>query len=172
MSTSKIANTTLTTARLTLRGARASDLDDLFAIFSNADAMRYWSTPPHPDTSVTQERLDRMIKRFKTHPTYFSLVYQGRVIGTAGLVPPNEVGFILNPAFHRLGLMTEAMHAILAHVWATTDIPQVIADADPRNDASIGILTSLGFTQTHSAKNTFCIAGDWVDSIYFALNRP
>ena len=37
-----------------------------------------------------------------------------------------------------------------------------MADVDPRNDASIGLLKSLGFRLDGHADNTFCIAGEWV----------
>jgi len=162
----------LTTSRLTLRGPQQSDLNDLFAVFSNPDAMRYWSTAPHADRTVTQERLDRMITRFETLPHYFCLEHQSRVIGCAGMVPDHEIGFILHPDFWRKGLMTEALSAILPHVWMTTEVPKLIADADPLNAGSCGLLMSFGFSETHRAKNTFCINGHWSDSVYFELQRP
>ena len=39
----------LKTERLVLRPARQSDLGDINAFMSDARAMRYWSTAPHPD---------------------------------------------------------------------------------------------------------------------------
>ena len=54
----------LTTKRLTMRGPLPSDLEDLFAIYSDSRAMTYWSTPPHPDTKETQAHLDRWLNGF------------------------------------------------------------------------------------------------------------
>ncbi|WP_289043754.1 GNAT family protein [uncultured Aliiroseovarius sp.] len=60
--------TTLTTHQLSLRGPRASDIDDLFASHSDPHAMVYWSTPPHAATSVTQGLLDPWIIGFRATP--------------------------------------------------------------------------------------------------------
>lgn len=162
----------LRTRRLILREARQGDLDDLFAIYSDPRAMRYWSTPPHPDASVTQGNLDRLIAASVDRLVYFVFEMQGRVIGVGGLHKGDEVGFLLHPDHWRQGLGREAMTAIIPHLFATTDLAQLTADADPRNAASIGLLGDLGFVETHRAKDTFCIDGIWSDSVYFALPRP
>ncbi len=163
---------TLTTERLILRGAKQNDLMDLYAIFSDRRAMRYWSTPPHDSPERTQENLDRLIATAKRQLTYFVIEKDGRAIGTAGMHKTDEVGFLLHPDYWRLGIVSEAMGAIIPYLFAVTDHAQLTADADPRNAASVGILKSLGFRETHRAKNTFCINGEWSDSVYFALPRP
>ena len=160
----------LTTDRLILRTARQNDLLDLFAIYSDPHAMRYWSTPPHVNPEQTQENLDQMI--VGEGQTFFIIEKDGTAIGTVGMHQNNEVGFLLHPNFWRQGIVTEAMKVILPHIWATTNQSELVADADPHNVASVGLLESLGFTQSHVAKNTFCINGVWSDSIYYKIYRP
>ncbi|SIT77012.1 ribosomal-protein-alanine N-acetyltransferase [Yoonia rosea] len=162
----------LVTKRLVLRAARQEDLTDLYAIFSDPRAMRYWSTPPHDSPARTQKNLDRLIAHADGLLTYFVIEKDGRVIGTAGMHQANEVGFILHPDYWRQGIISEAMGAIIPHLFAITDHAQLTAEADPRNAASVGILKSLGFKETHRAERTFCINGEWSDSVYFALQRP
>lgn len=162
----------LLTKRLVLRAARQGDLMDLHAIFSDPRAMRYWSTPLHDSPARTQENLDRLIAHADGLLTYFVIEKDGRVIGTAGMHHADEVGFILHPDYWRQGIISEAMGAIIPHLFAVTDHAQLTADADPRNSASVGILKSLGFKETHRAERTFCINGEWSDSVYFALQRP
>jgi ribosomal-protein-alanine N-acetyltransferase len=96
----------------------------------------------------------------------------GQVIGNAGNHVENEIGFVLHPNYWRKGIISEAMTAIIPHLWANTDHAELTADADPLNIASVGLLSSLGFTETHRAQNTFCINGVWSDSVYLALQRP
>ena len=48
---------------------------------------------------------------------------------------------------------------------------ELTADVDPDNAASIGLLKSLGFRETHRAERTMQIRGQWCDSVYFALRR-
>ena len=163
---------TIATERLILRAAKQNDLMDLFAIFSDRRAMRYWSTAPHDSPACTQEHLDRLIASTAEHLTYFVIEKDGRAIGTAGMHKADEVGFLLHPDFWRQGIVSEAMNAIIPYLFEVTDHTQLTADADPRNDASVGILQSLGFEETHRAEKTFCINGEWSDSVYFALQRP
>jgi ribosomal-protein-alanine N-acetyltransferase len=163
---------TLITKRLILRAAKQDDLMDLYAIFSDPRAMRYWSTPPHQSPERTQENLDRLIVSGRNLLTYFVIEMDGRAIGTAGMHKTDEVGFLLHPDYRRQGIVTEAMDAIIPYLFDVSDHAQLTADADPRNAASVGILKSLGFQETHRAENTFCINGEWSDSVYFALQRP
>ena len=163
---------TLRTERLILRAAREDDLHDLFAIFSDRRAMRYWSTAPHESLQRTQENLDRLIASAANQLVYFVIEMDGHAIGTAGMHKDNEVGFLLHPDHWRKGIITEAMQAIIPYLFDVTSATELTADADPENSASVGLLKSLGFKETHRAQNTFCIDGKWSDSVYFALPRP
>jgi len=162
----------LKTERLILRAAVQDDLMDLYTIFSDPRAMRYWSTAAHDSPERTQQNLDRLIASAHKRLTYFVIEMDGRAIGTAGMHKDDEVGFLLHPDYWRQGIVTEAMNAIIPHLFATTDVLRLTADADPRNAASVGMLKSLGFVETGRAANTYCIAGVWSDSVYFALPRP
>ena len=162
--------TRLTTERLILRAAQEEDLASLFAVYSNPEAMKYWSNAPHETPEQTRETLSTLM--LPGPRLYFAIEFEGCVIGTAGVHEGDEIGFILHPDYWRKGLMSEAVHRIIAHVWAETDLAQITADADPDNEASVGILRALGFQETGRAKNTFCIEGVWSDSVYFALKRP
>ena len=163
--------TILTTDRLILRPARASDAADLFEVFGDAETMRYWSTPPDETLAQTQERVDRMIPA-PDPVTYFVAEHQGRAAGTLGLWQGTEVGFILRRDLWRKGLMAEAMATLIPYLWRVTQVPCLTADADPLNDASVSFLRALGFRETHRAKRTFFVNGVWADSVYFRLDRP
>ncbi|MEY1555681.1 GNAT family N-acetyltransferase [Yoonia sp. R2331] len=161
----------LTTKRLILRAARPDDLDDLHAIYSDPRAMRYWSTPPHPDRATTQGNLDRLIASAARRLVYFVFEKDGHAIGVGGMHKDYEIGFLLHPDYWRQGFAREAMQTIIPHLFKVTDAPALTADADPLNTASVGLLRSLGFDETHRAKNTFCIEGVWSDSVYFRRKR-
>lgn len=160
------------TERLVLRGPRPGDLDAMCAIYSDPLNMAYWSSPPHPDRATTETMLAEKIAAFDAAPVNFFIEVDGVLVGNAGLYCEWEVGFMLHHPYHRRGYVSEAMRAILPHIWATTKAPYLTADVDPRNAASIGLLQGLGFTETHRASATYCIDGVWVDSIYFSLIRP
>lgn len=144
----------------------------MFAVYSDTRAMAYWSTAPHEDRSVTQALLDRRIAAWQAAPLNFQITLDDHYIGNAGNFMLNEIGFILHPDYWRQGFVTEAMCAIIPYLFAKTTHQTLIADADPNNAASVGLLQSLGFRETHRETKTFCIHGIWSDSVYFALPRP
>lgn len=162
----------LTSARLTLRAAQAADLDDLHAIYGDAQAMRYWSSAPHADLDDTRVWLDRLIGSAQTPLLYFVIDYEGRVIGTAGVHEAAEVGIILHAEYWRMGLGREALKVLIPYLFEATGAEALTADADPRNVGSVGLLKSVGFAVTGHAERTFCIDGEWSDSVYLALARP
>jgi RimJ/RimL family protein N-acetyltransferase len=160
------------TARLRLRRARNSDLDDLHTVFGNARAMRYWSTPPHVRLDQTRAFLDGMIAAPAQESDDFVVECKGRVIGKAGCWRIPEVGFILHPDYWGEGLAHEALVAIIERTFARFPIAALEADVDPRNAASLRLLGKLGFEEVRRAERTTKIGGKWFDSVYLSLSRP
>ena len=160
------------TEHLLLRRPRSDDLSAFFAIMSDARAMRYWSTLPHADLSVTRTWLDNMLGREATGGQHFAIELDGKVIGEVGAGRLPDFGFIVHPDFWGRGFATEASRAAIAHIFAATDTPDLKADVDPRNAASLGVLAKLGFLETGRAERTFLLGEEWCDSIYLALQRP
>ncbi len=168
----RVRVTTLRTARLVLRRARPSDVDGLFIVLADPETMRYWSTPPHASRETTRAWLEMMLTASDEESEDFVVEHHGEVVGKVGFYRLPEIGFVLRRDLWGRGLMTEAASAAIAHVWATRDIEEMRADADPRNAASRALLTKLGFVETGFAARTYEIAGEWVDSVYYALARP
>jgi RimJ/RimL family protein N-acetyltransferase len=164
--------TELVTPRLRLRRALSTDLDGLHAVFSQPAAMRYWSTPPHADRQQTREWLDGMIGAAPDVSDDFVVEYEGRVIGKVGCWRLPEIGYILHPDHWGRGLATEALTAVIGHIFSTRPIAAVHADVDPRNTGSLRLLARLGFTETHRARRTWLVGEEWCDSVYLALPRP
>lgn len=158
------------TERLLLRRAKAEDLEPIHAILGDPRAMRYWSTPPHATLEESRLWLGRMIDAPPESDDYI-VELDGRVIGKAGCWRLPDIGYILAPDLWGKGYAREALEAVIAHLFATRDLPTITADVDPRNAASIGLLLRLGFTETHRAKGTWQVGDELCDSVYFALPR-
>ncbi|WP_299302501.1 GNAT family N-acetyltransferase [uncultured Litoreibacter sp.] len=159
----------LNTDRLLIRPARAEDAGDLFEVYGDAETMRYWDSPPDQDVPVTAKRVVGMMRA--EPQTYFVLEHEGRAVGTAGVHQDAEIGFILHRAHWRKGLMREALTVLIPWLFDTLNTDTLTADADPRNEGSVGLLKAVGFQVTGTAKNTFCVDGVWTDSVYLALAR-
>lgn len=158
------------TPRLRLRRYRAGDLEDFFAILSDPEAMRYWSTEPHADRKVTSDWLAK--KLTMPAPTDLVIEVGCRAMGTAGGRELPEVGYLLHPSLWGLGYAGEAMRALIPVLFARPGVDHLTADIDPENLASARLLERLGFQVSGQAARTFCIAGVWSDSTYYRLDRP
>lgn len=161
--------TQLRTERLVLRKARPENLEDLHAIYSDPLVMRYWSTPPHDELAKTKRHLDRLIASSEPVVAYFVIERGGHAIGCAGVHMGDEIGFLLRSDHWQQGLMSEALTALIPYFFEVLHYPQLTADADPMNAASVATLRAAGFVQTGAAKNTYCVDGVWSDSVYFTL---
>ena len=159
----------LQTDRLILRRARIADLDDLHAIYSDPRVMRYWSTPPHEDRAVTRGVVTRLIDSSEPVLTYFVVERDRQAIGCAGVHNKDEIGFLLHADHWRQGLMSEALSALVPYFFDVLNYRQLTADADPRNTASVATLEAAGFDKTGEARNTYCVNGEWSDSVYYTL---
>jgi RimJ/RimL family protein N-acetyltransferase len=160
------------TTRLLLRRARMGDLFDLHRVFTQPEAMRYWSTPPHESLDQSRRWLRGMTSAPATVADDYIVEYEGRAIGKAGAWQLPEIGFLLHPDLWGRGLMREALEALIPHLFARHDLPRLTAEADPRNTRSLGLLARLGFRETGRASRTMQWGEEWCDSVYLALDRP
>jgi RimJ/RimL family protein N-acetyltransferase len=160
------------TERLILRRAREDDLEAMHAVLSHPVATRYWSTLPHEHLGVTREWLGGMIAADPSESDDFVVELDGRVIGKAGFYRLPEIGYILHPDHWGRGYASEALRAVIEHVFAHYDVEALTADIDPDNAASIRVMEKLGFRISGRASRTWNIGGKWHDSVYLELRRP
>jgi len=158
----------LRTERLLLRRARPEDAPALHAIMRQPQAMRYWSTVPHPDLATTAKFVTDMITRPYEGSDDFIVEGEGRVVGKLGSWRLPDVGYIFDPATWGRGYASEALAAFIAHRRAIGSA-ELTADTDPRNKASIRLLQRHGFTESGRAERSWLVGGEWCDSIYWKL---
>jgi len=132
--------------------------------------MKYWSELPHKSIDDTLPSLKHLSAPGPRN--YFVFDHLDTVIGVGGIHVGNEIGFLLHQDYWGKGFAKEAIDAIIEHVWTETEHDSITADVDPRNLASVKLLTKIGFQVNGFAKNTFCVGGLWSDSVYFCLQKP
>lgn len=154
----------LETERLLLRGHRVGDLEDVFALWSDPEVVRYTVGQPQ-----TREQSWSRLNRYVGHWALIGYGYwvatvreTGRPIGEIGLAdfrreidPPleaePEMGWMLAGHAHNNGYATEAGRAFLR--WRDTTLPGTgtIALITPANLPSIRLAEELGLRETTSA---------------------
>lgn len=170
----------LRTERLRLRHPRATDADDVFSIFGDVQAMRYWSHEPLESLDAAREYLDGIDSGFADR-TFFQWAITtpeaDRLIGTVTLGSWHrtnrhaEIGFVLHPAQWGKGFAFEAVRAVLRFGFEQMDLHRVEAEIDPRNAASARLLERLGFAHEGLLRERWYLYDEWCDSALYGLLR-
>jgi ribosomal-protein-alanine N-acetyltransferase len=146
----------LETERLIFRRLLPSDLEDLFALYSDPEVRRYF-----PEGTLTYEETKEELEWFLNgHPDNPALGLWATIlketnqfIGRCGLLPwtidqrPEvEVAYMLAKAYWGQGLGTEAARAILYYGFERLQLSRLICLIDRENQASIKVARNIGMT--------------------------
>lgn len=82
-----------------------------------------------------------------------------------------ELGYWLVPEVHGNGYGSEAVSLVIEYVFRTYDAPAVSARAFAFNDASRGLLESLGFSEEGVHRRFMYVDGEHVDCVVYGLLR-
>ena len=171
---------TLHTDRLRLRPFGPGDAEDLYALQSDAEALRYWDSPPwvHRDQA---ERFLAQCREMAEQDRGVQVVVQDRADGAflgwcvlGGWNPDfrsASLGYCLKPAAWGHGYATEAGRALLDWAFDTLDLNRVQAEADTRNPASARVLEKLGFRLEGTLREDCIVEGVVSDSWVYGLLR-
>ncbi len=171
---------TLYTERLTLRWLASADVPALYAIFSDPQVTRFWSSPPLRDLAAA-EALLREIEHCFERRTLFQWGIARRsddqVVGTCTLASLSaahrraELGFALGCAHWRHGYIAEALPAVVSFAFEQLDLHRLEADVDPRNSASLRALERLGFRREGYMRERYHVNGELQDAVLYGLLR-
>jgi ribosomal-protein-alanine N-acetyltransferase len=153
----------LETERLTFRRLLPSDLDSLFALYSDPEIRRYF---PEGTLSYeeTKEELEWFLNGHPEHPELglWATIHKqtGAFIGRCGLLPWTiegqaevEVAYLLDKKYWRQGLGTEAAQGILDYGFEQLHLSRLICMIDPANLASQKVATAIGMTFERAAED-------------------
>jgi ribosomal-protein-alanine N-acetyltransferase len=146
--------TILDTERLLLRRLVMDDLDDLFALYSDAQVRKYF-----PEGTLTYEQTKEELEWFLNgHPTHPELGLwatvqkeTGKFIGRCGLLPWTiegrdevEVAYMIAREYWRQGFGSEVAQGILQYGFEQLGLSRLICLIDKDNEASIKVATGMG----------------------------
>jgi len=170
----------LSTPRLTLRACLPGDAPALLAMFSDAEVMRYWSTPPWARAEEAEAFLARSRAQWEARSALRWVLDEregDRMVGTVTLFAfqatcdRGELGFALRRASWGRGYASEALTAVLGWGFGPLGLRRVEADVDPRNAASLRTLARLGFVREGQLRERWVVAGLLCDSVLLGLLR-
>jgi RimJ/RimL family protein N-acetyltransferase len=166
----------LETQRLTLRHLLPSDLDSLFALYSDPEIRRYF-----PEGTLSYEETKEELEWFLNgHPARPELGLWATIhkqtsefIGRCGLLPwtieerPEvEVAYLLAKPYWGQGLATEAAQAIAQYGFEQLHLSRLICLIDPQNQASINVARKIGMRFEKEIEDSFGRA------LLYAISKP
>ena len=82
-----------------------------------------------------------------------------------------SLGYWVGEPYARQGHMSAAVASLIPYVFETLGLHRIEAACLPNNQASIGLLTKVGFEREGYARKYLKINGEWQDHILFARLR-
>ena len=148
-----IVDRVLHTERLILRPVTADDHAALLAHWAAPDVRRFLFDGAALSAAEITGAIGDSMRDFGRAGYGLWLIHENghtRLVGTAGLRPLEDLGleifYSLAPGSWGKGYATEAARAVLEHALGPLGLPEVLAEVDEANTASIAVIERLGMT--------------------------
>lgn len=161
---------TLYTERLLLRPMHPMDAEDMFDYAKRPEVTRYLLWREHEDISFTRDYLNYIGRRYALGDFYDWAVVEResrRMIGTCGFTKidtannSGEIGYVLNPDFHRQGFGSEAVRAVLKFGFEELSLNRIEARFMQGNEASLALMRSVGMTFEGYMRDLILVKGSY-----------
>ncbi|NDY91054.1 GNAT family N-acetyltransferase [Ideonella livida] len=168
----------LQTPRLLLRPLQPTDAPALWAIYADAEFMRYWSSPPWTSLAQAQRLIEGDLKEMAAGEhvrlglflrTTQALVGTGSLFHLHHACRRAELGYGIARPHWRRGLMHEGVGALIDWAFGPLGLHRLEADIDPRNLASAASLRKLGFVQEGLLRERWIVGSEVSDSALYGL---
>lgn len=169
------------TERLLLRRLDENDAEEVFAMRSNPEIMKYI---PRPLAKTKEDALEHIAtiegKIVDNTGINWGITIKGnpKIIGIIGhyrISPENhraEIGYMSLPEHNGKGYITEAIKAVVAYGFEQMNLHSIEAIIDPGNIASERVLQKNGFVkEAHILENELWDDKFWDTVIYSLLKR-
>jgi RimJ/RimL family protein N-acetyltransferase len=168
----------ITTERLALRRFRESDAATLSEYRSDPGIARFqsWDAPYPLDRA--RATVAALAVANPDEPGWFQYAVERTAdrthIGDVGVCLDDnrmqaEIGFTLAAGCQGQGYASEAVRAVLGHLFRVRGLHKVSAECDARNTASARLLDRVGFTREGHRRAHTWIKGEWTDDLLFGL---
>lgn len=169
----------LVSERLSIRPLTPDDLARHFAIYSNADVVRYLYEEPFDLEGARQHLKRRCSNGLLAEGSWINLGVdvrdEGVLVGEVGLALLSvahahcEIGYVFDPAYVGMGYATEATALMIELAFSALGAHRVSGRLDARNSASARVLERLGMRREgHLVENEF-VKGEWTDEVIYAV---
>lgn len=171
----------LKTGRLVLRGLTVEDAEAMHRLRSNREVMRLTDRPLTRSIDEAESLIESVLEsQRQRNAIMWAMSLHGNplMIGCICLIrmePDHhraEVGYLLDPKFHRLGFMSEALSEVVEFGFRELEFHKITASTHPQNQPSIGLLRKHGFVEEALFRQHYFWNGQFLDSVVLARYSP
>lgn len=166
------------TDRLLLRRLKVTDAEDMFEYSCNADVTKYLMWSAHPDLKYTKKYLKFVVSKYKSGQYLdwgIVLKSTNKLIGTCGFTTidvtnsKGEIGYVINPAYHRNGYGLEAVKTVLSYAFKVLELNRIEARVIKGNTPSANLLEKCGMTFEGTGRKELFVKDDYKDVQHFSI---
>ncbi len=167
----------LETKRLVLREMRPEDTGAIFALYGDAEVMRYRDVLAFTRLEEAQHFLEQMRSRSQQgEEMHWGITLKGedQLVGSCGYSwhlgrPFGAIGYDLARRYWKQGIMTEAIQALLHFGFVVRNLHRVEARVRRENEASMRLLQRLGFQEEGLLRECLFLNNSFFDVKIFSL---
>lgn len=158
------------TERLVLRRLMADDASDMFEYAKDSEVTEYLTWHPHPDKNYTRDYLEYLGSRYRVGDFFdwaITLKEGGKMIGTCGFTSFDysndcaEFGYVLNPKYRGIGIVPEALYAVMKFGFDNLHINRAEVKFIEGNNASRRVAEKVGMTFEGIRRGGMLIKGEY-----------
>lgn len=171
----------LETERLVLRRVNENDANEIFALRSNPETMKYIPRPLVKSTDDALEHIAMIDAKIESNEGInWAITYKDNpkligIIGHYRIKPEHfraEVGYMLLPEYHGKGIISEAIKEVVNYGFNEMKLHSIEAIIDPENFGSARVLEKNNFVKEAHLKENEFYEGRFLDTvIYSILNK-
>lgn len=171
----------LETERLLLRRVNENDVNEIFALRSNPETMKYIPRPLVKSIDDALEHIAMIDAKIESNEGInWAITYKDNpkligIIGHYRIKPENyraEIGYMLLPEYHGKGIVSEAVKEAVNYGFNEMKLHSIEAIIAPENFGSERVLQKCGFVKEAHLKENEFYEGRFLDTvIYSILNK-
>ena len=168
----------LETERLVFKRIKDEDANEIIALRSNPETMKYIPRPLITTREQALEHIAQINSIIETNEGInwgITLKDNPKIIGFIGyfrLQPENfraEIGYMLLPEFHGKGIIPEAAKKVIDYGFNEMKLHSIEAVIDPDNLASERVLQKMDFVKEGHFKESEYYEGRFLDNVIYSL---
>lgn len=168
----------LETERLLLRRVVDEDVNEIFALRSDPEVMKYIPRPlvkTKEDALAHVAMIDEKIEINEGINWAITLKGNPKLIGIIGhyrIKPEHfraEIGYMLLPEYQGKGIISEAIKTVVKYGFEVMQLHSIEAIIDPENFASEKVLQKNGFLKEAHLKENEFYEGRFLDTVIYSL---